>query len=217
MSNRLMIFLLSVEVVILLMPAVLYWDKTRRSFVLALRSLWLHKLRALLSVLGIVIGTAAVIALMAFGEGSMHDALEDIKRQGATNVIVRSVKPPDEGNSMRRSMVAVYGLTYEDYERFLTIPDIVGRVPMRVFPSEVRHLDQMAHGRVVATTPAYTDVHQIDMAVGRFLTNEDDLKMANHVVLGSEIADDLFPFDDPMGQTIRLGAYFYRVIGIVKN
>src|SRR6059058_276621 len=72
-------------------------EKGRRSFVLALRSLWLHKLRAFLSVLGIIIGTAAVIALMAFGEGSMQDALEDIKRQGATNIIVRSVKPPDEG------------------------------------------------------------------------------------------------------------------------
>ena len=64
--------------------------------VLAVRSLWLHKLRAFLSVLGIIIGTGAVIALMAFGEGSMQDALEDIKRQGATNIIVRSVKPPDD-------------------------------------------------------------------------------------------------------------------------
>ena len=72
----------------------LFWDKSRRSFVLAVRSLWLHKLRSFLSVLGIIIGTGAVITLMAFGEGSMQDALEDIKRQGATNIIVRSVKPP---------------------------------------------------------------------------------------------------------------------------
>ena len=59
-----------------------YWDKGGSSFVLALRSLWLHKLRSFLSVLGIIIGTGAVIALMAFGEGSMQDALEDIRRQG---------------------------------------------------------------------------------------------------------------------------------------
>ena len=63
---------------------------------LALRSLWLHKMRAFLSVLGIIIGTGAVIALMAFGEGSMQDALDDIQRLGATNIIVRSVKPPDD-------------------------------------------------------------------------------------------------------------------------
>src|SRR6266481_4190898 len=79
------------------------WVKWRSSFVLALRSLWLHKLRSFLSVLGIIIGTAAVIALMAFGKGSMEDALEDIKRQGTTNVIVRSVKPIEEGTTGRRS------------------------------------------------------------------------------------------------------------------
>src|SRR6516225_405723 len=187
MSNSTMMLLFALEITGLMLPSLLNWDKSRRSFVLAVRSLWLHKLRAVLSVLGIIIGTAAVIALMAFGEGSMQDALEDIKRQGATNVIVRSVKPPDEGNTQRRSFVAVYGLTFEDYERFLTIPDIIRRVPMRIFPSEVRNLDRMTHGRVVATTPAYTDVHKIDLSAGRFLTNEDDLRMVNNVVLGSGI------------------------------
>src|SRR3954452_16162666 len=170
MSNKTMIILFAVEIVGLMLPPLLNWDKSRRSFVLAVRSLWLHKLRAMLSVLGIVIGTGAVIALMAFGEGSMQDALEDIKRQGATNVIVRSVKPPDEGSTQRRTMVAIYGLTYDDYERFLTIPEIVRWVPMRVFPNEVRHLERMAIGRVVATTPDYADVHKIELVAGRFLT-----------------------------------------------
>src|SRR5438034_3055659 len=140
-----------------------FWDKSTRSLVLALRSLWLHKLRAFLSVLGIIIGTAAVIALMAFGEGSMQDALEDIKRQGATNIIVRSVKPPDEGNNQRRTMMAVFGLTWDDYERFLTIPDVIRRVPMRVFTNEVRYLETMSIGRIVATTPDYADVHKIEL------------------------------------------------------
>src|SRR5436305_14521156 len=91
--------------------------KAVRSFTLALRSLWLHKLRAFLSVLGIIIGTSAVIALMGFGEGSKHDALEDIKRMGATNLIVRSIKPNDDAASQRRAFVATYGITFGDYER----------------------------------------------------------------------------------------------------
>src|SRR5947207_633742 len=215
MSNRLMIFLLAVELSFLLITPLMNWDKTRRGFVLAVRGLWLHKLRAFLSVLGIIIGTAAVIALMAFGEGSMQDALEDIKRQGATNVIVRSVKPPDEGNTQRRTMVAIYGLTYDDYERFLTIPDVIRWVPMRVFPNEVRHLERMAIGRVVATTPDYADVHKIDLVAGRFLTHEDDLKMNNYVVLGSEIADLLFPFDDPLGHTVVLNKQDYKVVVLI--
>src|ERR1700730_8345844 len=93
-----------------------FWVKWRSSFVLALRSLWLHKLRSMLSVLGIIIGTAAVIALMAFGKGSMEDALEDIRQQGTTNVIVSSIKPMDETTGSR-SWVARYGLTWDDYDR----------------------------------------------------------------------------------------------------
>src|SRR5215218_9602746 len=107
--------------------------KGLRSFTLALRSLWLHKMRSFLSVLGIIIGTAAVIALMAFGEGSMQDALDEIMKQGATNIIVLSVKPPDDAGSTRRSFVARYGLTYQDYDRFrTTIPNLVtAPLPMR--------------------------------------------------------------------------------------
>src|SRR3954462_1065697 len=100
----------------------------------ALRSLWPHKLRAMLSMLGIIIGTSAVIALMAFGEGSMQDALEDIKRLGATNLIVRSVKPADEVSIPSRTFVARYGITQEDYELFKTIPSVIRMVPMRIFP-----------------------------------------------------------------------------------
>src|SRR5450631_4730711 len=94
------------------------WVKWRSSFVLALRSLWLHKLRSVLSVLGIIIGTAAVISLMAFGKGSMEDALEDIRRQGTTNVIVKSIKPVDEISNQKRSWVVRYGLTWDDYDSF---------------------------------------------------------------------------------------------------
>src|SRR5579885_3506002 len=111
MSTNVMMTLLALEVAFLLAPPILNWDKSRRGFVLAVRSLWLHKLRAVLSVLGIIIGTGAVIALMAFGEGSMQDALDDIKRMGATNIIVKSVKPPDDSTNTRRIRVALYGIT----------------------------------------------------------------------------------------------------------
>jgi putative ABC transport system permease protein len=194
-----------------------YWDKGRRSLVLAARSLWLHKLRSALSVLGIIIGTAAVIALMALGEGSMHDALEDIKRQGATNIIIRSVKPPDDSSTQRRVRILTYGLTYSDFDRFLTIGPVTRRVPMRVFPAEIRRLDHKHLGRIVGTTPDYADVNQLVLAAGRFLTEDDDHVMNNIAVLGSEVAEDLFPFEDPLGQSVRLSQHFYRVVGVLKH
>src|SRR5262249_26280005 len=143
------------------------WVKWRSGLVLALRSLWLHKLRAMLSVLGIVIGTAAVIALMAFGKGSMEDALEDIRRQGTTNAILRSVKPTDDtsNTSGRRSWIAKYGLTWDDYDRCSPemLSTVVGRVPMRIIPQEVKYFGRIVQVTVVATTEAYAKIHRFEM------------------------------------------------------
>jgi putative ABC transport system permease protein len=200
-----------------LVGALLSSDKGRRSLVLALRSLWLHKLRSFLSVLGIIIGTGAVIVLMAFGEGSMQDALEDIKRMGATNVIIRSLKPTDDSSTQRKTSIANYGLTYGDYERFLTITSVIRRVPMRIFPKEIVHLEHAANGQVVGTLPEYQEINKLDLASGRFLTQDDDHYMLNVCVLGSQIADRLFPFEDPLGQSVRIEHYFYKVIGVLKD
>ncbi len=214
----------------------LLWDKSRRGFVLAIRSLWLHKLRSALSVLGIVIGTGAVITLMAFGEGSMQDALEDIKRQGATNIIVRSVKPADDASSQRRSMTAAYGLTYADYQQFLMLDTIIGSVPMRMFPQEVRNLHRMFNGRLVGTTAAYRNVNKIDIVEGRFLNDADEIEvddealaklegiphddsvdMKNVVVLGADVAEALFPFQSAVGKTIVLNRHQFVVVGVLKE
>src|SRR5262245_26356850 len=168
-----------------LFVALLFWEKGRRSVVLALRSLWLHKLRATLSVLGIVIGTMAVILLMAFGKGSMEDALDDIKRQGATNIIIRSIKPPDDSSTQRRTMIAKYGLEYRDYDRFMTINTVTRSVPMRIFPAEIRRLERMMNGRIVATTPDYAPANKVSMACGRFIIPDDDMYRHNVAVLGA--------------------------------
>jgi putative ABC transport system permease protein len=191
-------------------------DKGRRGLTLALRSLWLHKLRAVLSVLGIIIGTFAVITLMAFGEGSMKDALDDIARQGATNVIVRSAKPSDNSITQRRTRVAIYGLTYADYERFMTIPTITQK--MRIFPLDLRHGERKVSGRVVATTEDYVEVNtEVKMTVGRFLNEQDNEKLRNVAVIGSDVAEGLFPFDDPLQHSIQLGNHDYEIVGVIAN
>jgi putative ABC transport system permease protein len=203
-----------------LLSMVLFSDKGRRSLVLALRSLYLHKMRAFLSVLGIIIGTFAVIFLMGVGEGSMQDALEDIKRQGATNIILRSLKPTDDATTAARR-IALYGVTWSDYERLLTIPTVTRIVPMRVFTQEVSYLERKYDARLVATTAQYAEVHEFDehqvVETGRFLTEDDDRKMSNVCVLGSDIARRLFPFDNPIGKTVRLGSQFYEIVGVLKD
>jgi putative ABC transport system permease protein len=206
------------------LPLGAFGSKFSRSVSLAVKSLWLHKLRSFLSVLGIIIGTSAVISLMAFGEGSMQDALADIKRQGATNIIVRSVKPPDDSATSNRGFVTTYGMTQKDLQRFATFGDAITRmVPLRVFPTEVRYLDRMVNSRVIATYPEYADVNKLVMARGRFLVATDDVEMnddaemANFCILGSEVADKLFPFEDPLGQTVQMKGHFFKVVGVVHE
>jgi putative ABC transport system permease protein len=201
-----------------------YWVKWRSSLILALRSLWLHKLRSMLSVLGIIIGTAAVIALMAFGKGSMEDALEDIRRQGTTNVIVHSVKPVEDSAANKRSWVVYYGLTWEDYARCREIETVVGMVPMRIFPQEVRHIDKTVQARLVATTEDYARINHFEMAAGRFLVDGedqidegDDQRFRNVIVLGARVAEELFPFESVVGETVVLNKEQYVVVGVIKE
>ena len=191
--------------------------KIRRNTGLAWRSLWLHKLRTFLSVMGIIIGVASVISLQAFGKGSMKEALDAIKQQGATNIIARSQKPPDDSSTASRSFVANYGLTYRDFEKFETLTAISRHVPMRIFPREIRRYERLVNGRVVATTPEYADVNKLELSAGRFLIEEDSRQFRNVVVLAAGTADRLFPFDNPLGQTIVLSNHDFQVVGVCKE
>ena len=94
--------------------------RLRRTLRLAVKSLWLHRLRSLLTVLGIVFGVCSVIAMLAIGEGASYEAQEQIKNLGSQNIILRSVKPPEEqkvSDKGSQSYVLQYGLTYTDIRR----------------------------------------------------------------------------------------------------
>jgi putative ABC transport system permease protein len=224
-----MLWLLLTAVVLLALALVLrgrqlVGPKGRQCVASALRNLVLHKLRSFLSVLGIIIGTAAVIVLTAFGEGSMRDALEDIKRLGATNIILQSVKPPDKsGATQPQARIARYGLTQEDEHRFEETlqPAVIGTLSTRVFDTEVRALIEAGvyQGRVVATEPRYADLHHLDdlVAGGRFITEQDERQIANVAVLGRDVAAELFPLGEPLGKKIKIKDCAFEVVGILKD
>src|SRR3954449_10874372 len=110
--------------------------RLRRTLRLALRSLWLHRLRSLLTVLGIVFGVCSVIAMLAIGEGASFEAQEQIKNLGSQNIILRSIKPPEEQKVSEKgsqSYVLQYGLTYTDVQRIRgTIPGVTIVLPARI-------------------------------------------------------------------------------------
>jgi RND family efflux transporter MFP subunit len=142
---------------------------------------------------------------------------EQSQRHGTADIILRSVKPADDGTSARRTFIAAYGLTQQDYERLQTIGTILHLVPERIFPHEARHGEWLHNGRVVATRQEYSEVNRLELAAGRFLVADDDAEMRNVAILGAAAAKALFPAEDPVGQTVSLGSHRYVVVGVVKD
>ncbi len=190
-----------------------------RSLKLGMKSLLLHKLRSGLTVLGIVFGVAAVIAMLAVGEGSSREQQERLQALGATNIIVRSVKPTEETQAAggRPSRILNYGLKYDDYDRLMaTIPTIKKALPIREIRKEIRRLHYAIEGRVVGTTADYAEFNHLEIDRGRFLTEADNEHYENYAVLAQETALQLFPYEDPIGESVKLGSDYYTVIGVTK-
>jgi putative ABC transport system permease protein len=187
-----------------------------RTVKLGISSLLLHKLRSLLTTLGVLFGTSSVIAMLAIGEGASEEAQEQIRQLGSRNVILRSIKPREDfatggGQSVR---VLSYGLTEEDLARIEeTFPGVARVVPVREIYEEVRFSDRMLNPRVMATLPVYRDVTGRVVAEGRFITDQDEYGVANVCVLSYEAARYLFPVTSPIGEEIKIGADYYTVVG----
>ncbi|MCH8923265.1 MAG: ABC transporter permease, partial [Planctomycetes bacterium] len=186
-----------------------------RVWKIAVRSLWLHPLRSSLTILGILVGVASVIWLLAIGQGIASAAQRQIENLGAENIIVRSIKPRRESIDSRPRGVVKYGLTRRDFERLqATIPTIERALPVRELKREFRRKDRLVDGRLVGCTPEYAAVNHLEIGRGRFLTDADLLQKHNVCVLAAETARRLFPVEDPLGRSIRAETLYYVVVGI---
>ncbi len=190
-----------------------------RSLTLGMKSLLLHKLRSGLTVLGIVFGVAAVIAMLAVGEGASRKAQREFQELGATNIIYRSVKPTEEtqASSGRPVRVLNYGLKFVDFDRLIqTIPTIEKALPIRELRKTIRYLNRSVDGTVVGTTADYMEFNHLAVDKGRFLTPSDNELYENYCVLAALVAKELFPYEDPLGKSVKLGSDYYIVIGVTK-
>jgi len=195
-----------------------------RTWQLGIKSLLLHPMRSMLTVLGIFIGVASVIWLMAIGEGISLKAQEQIESLGATNIIVRTLKPANpDVITMGRQRVPFFGLKREDYERITsTMPAITAHMPVREMRRTFAHGSREREGRLVGTTPIYMEMTQIEMDRGRFISDVDVRETLMHCVISAGVAERLFPAEDPIGKTIRIQGnmndpgFPYEVIGVTK-
>lgn len=194
--------------------------RLKRILRLGIKSLWLHKLRSVLTVLGIVFGVCSVIAMLAIGEGASHEAQEQIKELGSQNIIIKSVKPPqDESVSGQQGSFAIeYGLTYSDAERMnSTIPSVQVIVPMRAIRRDIWYGARRVDGEVIGTVPWYPDISNSRVQAGRFINTVEMEASDNVCVLGAGITDKLFSYENPLSQVIKVGGDYYRVIGVMQE
>ncbi len=191
-----------------------------RAIRLALKSLWLHRLRSLLTMLGIVFGVCSVIAMLAIGEGASSEAQEQIKNLGSLNIILRSAKPPDEQKVSNNggSIVLEYGLTQLDLRRIeSTIPGVSSVIPSRLVREYVWNATRRVDCEIVGTLPAYTAIRNQAVGMGRFFTDRESETGANVCVLTAGMAKMLFPTEAAIGKDVRVSSDYYRVIGVMEG
>lgn len=163
---------------------------------LGIKSLLLHKLRSGLTMLGIIFGVCSVISMLAIGEGASFEAQERIKRLGSENIIVNSIKPPEDNvqNSSGKSFSVEYGITYKDVSRIQeTIPGIERVVPLRIIRDNIRFDRNQEAGQIIGTLPSYALVQNVDLVAGRFLTPTDERFQRNVCVITEDLVRKLFP------------------------
>lgn len=186
-----------------------------RDIKVGVKSLCMHPLRSLLTVLGIFIGVASVIWLLAIGEGISQKAQAQIAELGADNIILTTSRPPSE--QLRERKIYFYGLTDEDC-RILqaTIPSIDLAIPFcRRTGQQARFRDRLARTEINACTPQYRELYSLDMKRGRFLNDADIESAAKVCVISEELADQLFRHEEALGESMKLNHDYYRIVGIV--
>jgi len=196
----------------------MFWFRLKRTMKLGGKSLWMHRLRSILTMLGIIFGVCSVIAMLAIGEGASQEAQDQIARLGSRNIIIRTIKPPEDKQAdTELSSMKEYGLTYDDAERFRnTIPNVQVVVPSRRIVEEAWFYNRKVAVEVIGTIPWYMEIKPIELKRGRFLESLDLRHQTRTCVVDEAVYNELVIFDDLMNSDIKISEDYYRVVGIVS-
>ncbi|MEM6278185.1 MAG: ABC transporter permease [Verrucomicrobiota bacterium] len=194
--------------------------RLKRSVILGIKSLWMHKLRSLLTALGIVFGVASVIAMLAIGEGASYEAQQQIKELGSQNIILESVKPSNSttAGEQERSLILEYGLTYRDISQIQsTVPGVELTVPSREIKDFLWGGSNSVDGTALGTVPWFPKMKNREVVRGRYFTEMEIKDCSPVCVLTESLTRQLFPLVDPIGQTVRMKTSYFRVVGVIED
>jgi len=173
-----------------------------------------YKLRTALSVLGVVLGVAAVIAMMSVSEGARQDALEQMALLGLDNLVVRNrgLSPSNPGWQKAR------GLTTGDAVALRhLVPDVEAVSPTAERYLNVGRMGRRRMARVIGVMPEYAVIMRLPLERGRFIAAPDALHQGRVCVLGALLARGLFAFANPLEHSVRVEGRWYRVVGVLAS
>jgi putative ABC transport system permease protein len=182
------------------------------NFRIALRALSSNKLRSGLTMLGIIIGVGAVVALMALGAGATASITSSVQGIGS-NLLTVAPARIRAGNTFTRSY-----LYYVDYQALLqSLGSSATLAPVYQTNATVTYGNQSSNTSVAGTSPEYAAVREYTVQVGRFLTADDNNSEARVAVLGSQTALDLFQGLSPLGRSIIINGTALKVVGVLQS
>jgi putative ABC transport system permease protein len=178
----------------------------------AAEALGRYKLRTALSVLGVVLGVAAVIAMMSVSEGARREALAQVESLGLDNVVARNrVLTAEEAERAGEA-----GLAVGDAHKLLTlVPLLKSGSPLVERFIHVSRAGRQTTARVLGVGAGYAVILRLRPERGRLLSTVDERSNARVCVLGADLARQLFGYTDPVGESIRLGGDYYEVVGVL--
>ncbi|RMF04103.1 MAG: FtsX-like permease family protein [Chloroflexi bacterium] len=184
----------------------------------ALESVTAHKMRAILTMLGIIIGVAAVLTTMGIGRGAAANITSRIESQG-TNLLTIFPGASNSGgvagaSGSARTLTLGDARALQDKSLH---PDVALVAPEYSGNMQLVHGSTNSQSNVVGVTTDYFPVRNLSIASGRLLTEEEIQNQSQVVVLGSNLAGDLFDGENPVGLTLRIGAQPFQVVGVLEE
>ncbi len=184
-------------------------------FQVGLQNLMLHKLRSLLTMLGMIFGVAAVVSMMSIGAGARQQVMAFIEQLGVRNLIVeaREAVAWDELQKVRKLSP---GLTFQDYRVIrANVNGIVEATPRKRFvPSKILPKAQRDTPVVYGVSPAYQRIGGLQLVSGRFFDADENERAAPVAVLGQAARQNLFGYEDPVGQYVKVNEQWFRIVGV---
>ncbi len=200
-----------------------FWSRYMHDIVIAMEAIMGNKLKSMLTALGIIFGVAAVISMMAIGNGAQQEILEQIKMVGVNNIVVVPVLSSDESDDSSEggeSQVKKFspGLTLADAQAIKDILPSVQRIsPEVTVDSYVIRDGRRYSAKMTGVSVDFFSLYNLPLAEGTYFTEEQDEQGLPVCVIGQNIKTKFFNQVDPIGQQLKFGNLWLKVVGVLES